>query len=600
LTSDSREVTLDTAESTSEGCEVPSKVQAFVLSACVLAVVLTYTRLFFGVDLGDEAFHVVVPYRYVLGAQPFVDEVNLTQIGAGLLASPFVAVYYHLVGLDGIILFSRHLYFVFALGITAAVFFSLRALLSSTSLALPISLLTLAFIPQNLPSPNYNSLGNGLFVAGCFLGLAYTRNHRTRYVLLAGLTHGLAVFVYPTLGAAVAVYAAALYFVSSRSRVALGAYVGTTVLAPLAWLVVLLHDGVGTAQGVFELSQSVAEGRDVGVDRGINIVRDTAANFALAPLALAVLVGAVALSRRRPNISVALLGILPMLALPVLPAGGWSGHPRDLTNLSLGGSIHFVANLGLLALPLAYVLRKDEFSRRLMIGVWIPAFVAGVVVSWSTFDSGGHQAIGFSAGAIAAGLLLALMVRRFSQQTSRQRPALTAALFISLVPLAVLVTLQFTRAFHDSSPLRLHSWVGSGPYAGLFTTSENERLLVSLDRDLRRTSKPECTILFYYSFPAGYLMTRSTPDMNTAFLSDREPLRIAYVEHLLRYYGSRGETPDVAVRLVRIPFLSSSGRPRYALGDPLDALVTGPAYEQVLSTASYTIHARRKGSCAPA
>lgn len=560
---------------------------------CSLVVVLSYARLYFGVDLGDEAFHAVVAYRYALGARPFVDEVNVSQIGAGLVASPFVAAYHQVVGLDGIILFLRHLYFAFALGVAAAVFLSLRSLLGNALLALPISILAVAFVPQNLPSLNYNTLGNGFFVAGCFLGVASTRNPRGRYLFLAALAHALAVFVYPTLVVASAVYAAALFVLAGRSRSVLVAYVAVAITGALAWAAVLLHDGIDTARDVLGLAGAVAEGRDTGVERAISIVRDSAANFPLAPLALAAFVAAVALRRRRPRVAVGLLTLLPLLALPVLPSGGWTGEWGDLTRLQLGTSIHYVANLGLLAMPLATALRTDRLTHQLLIGIWLPALVAGAAVSWSTFSGGAHQGIGFFAGAIVAVVLLARAV-------SPVASTLRAPLLACLVPLAALVVLQYSAAAHDESPLRLHTRVGSGPYAGLLTAPENEELLGALDRDLRRTSHTRCGVLFYYTFPAGYLLTASPPETNTAFLWDREPLRSVYDRRLLRYYARRDEFPDVAVRLTRVPFMARVGRPRYEPDDPLDALIRGRRYERLTGNASYAIYARRAGPCASA
>src|SRR6476659_6073914 len=46
---------------------------------------LTYTRLFFGIDLTDEAFYTAVPYRFILGARPMVDETLLVQQTSGFL-----------------------------------------------------------------------------------------------------------------------------------------------------------------------------------------------------------------------------------------------------------------------------------------------------------------------------------------------------------------------------------------------------------------------------------------------------------------------------------------------------------------------------------
>jgi hypothetical protein len=566
-----------------------SKMQVLILSACALAAFLTYVRLYFGVDLDDESFHIAVTYRYVLGARPFVDEVNLVDIGAGLLTYPFVAAYYHLIGLGGIVLFWRHLYFLFAAGVTAAVFFSLRTYVKNALIALPLSLLVLVFIPYNSGSLHYNTLGNGLFTAGCFLGFAYLQNRRPRYLLLAGLTHGLAIFSYPTLAIPVAVYGIAFYFLSGRRRSSVIAYSGVVAFFGMAWLAVLLNDGPANARAMLRLSRSVAEGRDHGIDRGLNVVKDAVTHFPLAPVAVVVLVGAMALYQRRPRLSVGLLAMLPLFALPV--------RPSDL--ISSDATVHYVANLGLLAVPLFFFLRRHDLSQRLMVGIWIPAFVAGWAISWSTFDGGGHQGLGFFPAAIVATVLLILLVRAVSQHATAMRSALVAPSLVCLVPLAVLLGLQLSSAsLHDRSPFRLHSRIENGPYAGLFTGPETKALLTALPRDLNHTTSAQCTILFYYGFPAGYLLTKRPPLTNTAFLSDREVIKRIYGSRLRKYYATRHRLPDLAVRLTRLPYLPR-GQPRYLPNDPIDALVLGSSYERVAATPAYGIYARRGGLCSP-
>jgi hypothetical protein len=566
-----------------------SRMQVVILSACALAALLAYVRLYFGVDLDDESFHIVVTYRYVLGARPFVDEVNLVDIGAGLLTYPFVSAYYHLIGLGGIVLFWRHLYFLFGVGMTTAVFFSLRTYIRNALIALPLSLLVLVFIPYNSASLHYNTFGNGFFTAGCFLGFAYLQNRRRHYLLLAGLTHGLAIFSYPTLALPVAVYGVAFYFLNGRRRSSIIEYSGVVAFFGIAWLAVLANDGLANARSMLKLSRSVAEGRDHGIDRALNIVRDTVTHFPLAPLAVVVIVGAVVLYQRRPRLGVGLLAVLPLFALPV--------RPSDL--VSSDATVHYVANLGLLAVPLFLFLRRHDLSRRLMIGIWIPAFVAGWTISWSTFDGGGHQGLGFFPAAIVATMLLILLVRAVSQSATAMRPTLVAPSLVCLVPLAVLVGLQLSSAsLHDRSPFRLHSRIESGPYAGLVTGPETKALLTALPRDLKRTTSTRCTILFYYGFPAGYLLTKRPPLTNTAFLSDREVIKRIYGSRLRKYYANRRRLPDLAVRLTRLPYLAR-GRPEYLPDDPIDALVLGPSYERVAATPAYGIYARRGGLCSP-
>ena len=84
------------------------------VAAAVVVVGVTYWRRWYGVDLTDESFYVVLPWRSAQGASPFVDETTVAQ-QAGLLVSPFVWAWRELVGVDGVVLYVRHLQFVFSL-----------------------------------------------------------------------------------------------------------------------------------------------------------------------------------------------------------------------------------------------------------------------------------------------------------------------------------------------------------------------------------------------------------------------------------------------------------------------------------------------------
>jgi hypothetical protein len=138
------------------------------LLVAVTTLILTFLRLRMGFDFHDETYYVVVAYRQALGDVPFVDDLNLTQ-GFGLIAGPFAKLHLLLTGSsDGLVLHMRRV-FLFMNGIgCAAVFWAARR-----AVAWPVALLVasacLAFIPLNLPTPSYNSLGATFFAAGAFV-----------------------------------------------------------------------------------------------------------------------------------------------------------------------------------------------------------------------------------------------------------------------------------------------------------------------------------------------------------------------------------------------------------------------------------------------
>ena len=80
-------------------------------------------------DLRDESFYVLVPWRWALGDKPFVQEQNLAQI-PGFVMYPFVKLFAVLRDYDvtGYVLYMRHLYLLMMIGVAVAVFLLLRRL----------------------------------------------------------------------------------------------------------------------------------------------------------------------------------------------------------------------------------------------------------------------------------------------------------------------------------------------------------------------------------------------------------------------------------------------------------------------------------------
>ena len=171
---------------------------AAVAASLVAALALTWWRLFRGADLVDEAFAVLVPWRWALGDRPFVDEQNLTQ-SAGLLAYPFVKLFALVRGGDvaGLVLYERHLYLALAVIVAGCVFVLARKSLSA-SLAALVAAPFVTVVLFETPQLTANTLGALLLVAGAALGAVAVLGGGRRWALAAGIAFGLACVAYPT------------------------------------------------------------------------------------------------------------------------------------------------------------------------------------------------------------------------------------------------------------------------------------------------------------------------------------------------------------------------------------------------------------------
>jgi hypothetical protein len=198
-------------------------------------------------------------------------------------------------------------------------------------------------------------------------------------------------------------------------------------------------------------------------------------------------------------------------------------------------------------------------------------------------------AIGFFPALIVTAVMIGLVLRRVS----------AADFAPAVVLLAVGVAIQYLSVYRDDGITNLTTPVGDGAYAGILTTSAKRDYLRTLERDLAAASGPECRILFYDTFPAGYLLGHGRPATNATWLLDvADDDEARYQQLLLDYYEEHGGLPDVAVRVDRIPLTASDASIQaYAEQEPLERVFAGPGYENAAVSEDYRITRARRSAC---
>jgi hypothetical protein len=552
----------------------------------VLAVIgLTYWRLYYGIDFTDESFYVAVPYRLVLGARPFVDETAVAQQLAAILVYPFIRAYYALAGVNGIVLFVRHLQFVFSLAVWFVVAFAVRSVLE-TRRAVLVGVAVVAFVPFEIHSLSYNTLGGGLFTSGCFLGLKCLREPERRATrLLAGLCHGLAVFVYPPLIAAVAAcYLIRLALSRGRARrYTIGYDLPALALPVLAGIAALVAT-IGLHQFIADYENSRASSvRKANLHKLVLVAAHEWSTLRLWYLLFPALLLVGLTWRRQRGMARLLLFALPLLVLP----------PKLS---SYTASLDFVAHYGWLALPLFIAVRQRSGAAQLLGACWVPALIAGITTAYSSSNGGVNFGIGFLPAAIVTSVFLIWSV----DQPSRRELGPTRLARLASVPaVAVIALLLFFElpVYRDGAVSTLRARIEQGAYEGLLTSSEKRAFLEQLRLDLAAVQEP-CRILFFDNFPAGYLLTSLLPDTNSAWTYAAAPRKLgSYQGALLSYYRRHG-FPEIVVVMKRIPYAAPSGaRIDYRPHEPLLARVRARPYRLVVARSDYLIYRGRSSSC---
>jgi hypothetical protein len=520
-----------------------------------------------------------VPLRLVLGARPYVDETDVQQLNAAILVYPFVRAYHAVAGVGGIVLFMRHLWFLFTLGVAAAVFAAVRPLVGSRK-ALVIGSAVVLFAVFAIRDLSYNTLGSGLFTAGCLLAFLWV--HRGR-AFLAAVSLALAAFAYlPLLGAVAVVCVAGFRFVGRIGRARWVAASAVALGLPVAAMAVLA-DRAGVHTVVADYRNSAKSfGQGGGPHKLVEIAAYEGRGWLFGPAVLAAF-ALLVLAWRKPRVpAVVPVPMLPVLALPSGPA--------------YVASLRYAAHLGWLGLPLfAFVHTRPE-ARRLFVCAWVPALAGGLLTSFSSTNGGTNFGLGFLPATIVS---LIFLVWAAGRPSEAQHGGIG---FSGLLPLLVVVAAftlyQATSVYRDGPLSALTARIAHGPYAGLLTTSRKRAYLHGLQRALAPIPS-RCRIVFFDDFPAGYLLTRAKPDANSAWIVTVARRRVLpYHDDLLRYYR-RARFPDVAVVMARIPnSIDGTQVEHYVRSDPLLQMLGASRYRLVRSTADYRIWASpRSGLC---
>lgn len=532
--------------------------------AAFLAVALAFTwwRLLHGADLVDEAFSVLVPWRWALGDRPFVDEQNLSQ-SAGLVAYPFVKLFAVLRGNDvtGLVLYERHLYLLFGL-VTAGCVYLLARRSVSRALAALVAAPFFTVVLFGTPQLTANTICALSLSAGAALGAVTVLRGPRWCALLAGVAYGVACVAYPTvllLAPFVAVFLAfsvgdAAVGMAVRGSLAsspagegepsgarawraLSAWAlgGTLVVAPVV-VVVLALAGTSNLRRSWDYTIRLARQLDQlgGTSKAVEVSGAFVSLLAHQWYIVLAAVLSLVVFRMRPDAGRWLLLLTP-------PAFWLTA---TTSSQGAAGAVIMYS----LAAPYLYLFvprERREDGARLLAWVWAPALLVGAMTAYTSADGFVHAAVGLLPGVAVSGLFLTwglLPLRR--RLDAIPWPAVAALAAVVAATLAFQVQFNHDDARWGDLTARMHD----GPWKGIALTPGQRGSLERFSADLRADGEPGDQLLVYPQGAAFYLYWPGEIAANTYQLYVADP-QARLPKATVSYYRRHHEVPTLVAHL---------------------------------------------------
>lgn len=497
-------------------------------AAGIASLVAIVHRFRFGTDLTDESFSMALPYRYVLGDKPFVDEISIQQT-AGIVLYPFIFLFVKITrGSTYLVLFVRMVHLFVFKGVAAvAVYLAGRKLLSSRASALAMAFLPFGFAPASIPNVGYNIMGMTLLTAGTFLSFYGVADKESNFRALAisGFLLAVCAFAYPPMIVA-PLLATPIVLVCAPSRrfAATGAFIAGGLSLVVLLLPMLRYGGIAGIRrslgwGVHaQVTHTLA-----GLKAIFEVLYAKRPGFLDWSLFAVLLAG---LTRSRILTAIVVPAVTLYLVL-------WNREEAGVHY----ATIHSVIYLGAFAPAMVLLARPDARLYKLVALVVLPSFTAAIVAGWASTQGAEATSLGFYAP---------LMLFALCGVRALERARIDGAFAITppLAIIGMLVLRLYDYQYRDGAVPTLTERVATGPFKGIYTTPDRARAFAEMSDIVKRFDRPPGRVLLLYESIGYYLWFKMRPGAHCVWEAPYGDL-----EGMVSYWQPRTTGEGIVIRV---------------------------------------------------
>ncbi|HKX67847.1 MAG TPA: hypothetical protein VJN29_11530 [Intrasporangium sp.] len=478
------------------------------LTLLTSAVVLwALARVQLGFDYGDGPHAVGLAMRLADGDRPFVDEMNLQVMGSWP-AVPFVWLWMHTVGTDGIVLASR-VYFVLLSLLVAHV--SWRAIAPVVGRGTSAAVIAIAVIPAayNLPVVSYNTTpALLLLLATCAIIAAVTRRVAA-WAWVGGAALALGAAAHPVTVPTGLLLGVIGLVLLGRSRLALyllGGAAGAAAVVLIA--LVTLWGGLDALRATIDFTvdyQSLRPSSGARLRHAVSAYRDSFGWLVPAAAVLCLVAALVPTARAGRSWRVwartALFVVAGVLLTVAMLRGGLDGP--SVVSWSWTSGFTATALVLVLAVPAAILAVRsgDRLSRRVLV-LGLPPTLLGIPVIWAMTSA--SPAWGSTSAVLTPGMvgIFTVLLRDLSRgfKGAVGRPVRWPAAVLSGLVLVLLAASHTLTSYRTPPVADLRTRVTFGINAGLVNSEREVRILADKTRLARQCGRTALD----YEQPTGH------------------------------------------------------------------------------------------------